>query len=200
LSEGFGKEFLLAFVPLLVAIDAIGTLPIVLGLLEGSAPKERMRLINIALATATVLGFAFLFLGQAVLGLLDIEVDHFAIAGGIVLLALALRDLVGGRLVDVPDRREMIAVVPIGTPLTAGPGTLATLLLLSDRYGDGAVALAFVANIAAAWLIFRFADVVTAVLGKGGLRAMSKIANLLLAAIAVRLMVDGVIQAFDLTV
>lgn len=196
--DNFGKEFGLAFLPLFVAIDAIGMLPVILGLLEESTPAERVRIINIALATATVLGFGFLFLGLAILRFLDIEVEHFAIAGGIVLLGLALKDLVGGGLEYEVEKRELIAVVPIGTPLTAGPATLATLLLLSDRLHDGAVALAFITNIAVAWLIFRFADRVAGFLGKGGLRAMSKIANLLLAAIAVRLIVDGVITAFNL--
>jgi multiple antibiotic resistance protein len=198
LDGNFAKEFALAFVPLFVAIDAIGTLPIVLGLMEESKEPERVRIINIALMTAAVVGFAFLFLGKAVLRFLDIEVEHFAIAGGLVLLALALKDLTGTGMVDRPDRQEMIAVVPIGTPLTAGPGTLATLLLLTDRLNDGAVALAFIANIVAAWLTFRFGDPVARVLGRGGLKAMSKIANLLLAAIAIRLVVDGVTKAFDL--
>ncbi len=198
MDGSFGKEFALAFVPLFVAIDAVGTLPIVLGLLEDSKQAERARIINIALMTAAAVGFAFLFLGRAVLRFLDVEVEHFAIAGGLVLLALALKDLTGAGMVEKPERQEMIAVVPIGTPLTAGPGTLATLLLLTDRYNDGAVALAFIANIVAAWLTFRFADPVARVLGKGGLKAVSKVANLLLAAIAIRLVVDGVNKAFDL--
>ncbi len=196
--DPYGKEFLLAFFPLLVAIDAIGTLPILLGILEPATRPQRLRTINIALLTALVLGLAFLFLGHALLRFLDIEVEHFAIAGGIVLLAIALGEMLGsGFLRQMPlDTHEMMAIVPIGTPLTAGPGTLATLLLLGDLFSYAVVVPAFIANIAIAWLVFNFGSSIARFLGKGGLRATSKIAALLLAAIAVRLTVEGIKDAF----
>lgn len=189
--DSYGKDFLLSFVPLLVAIDAIGTVPIILVLSEGSSRWERFKMINIALLTALTLGLGFLFAGRTLLHFLSIEVDHFAIAGGIVLLVLAIKDLVGQSSYQIPDKREMIAVVPIGTPLTVGPATLATLLILSDQSGYSVVLPAFVANIAIAWAVFLLAGVFAAFLGKGGLQALSKVSHLFLAAIAVRLIVTG---------
>ena len=189
--DSYGKDFLLSFVPLLVAIDAIGTVPIILVLSEGSSRWERFKMINIALLTALTLGLGFLFAGRTLLHFLSIEVDHFAIAGGIVLLVLAIKDLVGQSSYQIPDKREMIAVVPIGTPLTVGPATLATLLILSDQSGYSVVLPAFVANIALAWAVFLLAGVFAAFLGKGGLQALSKVSHLFLAAIAVRLIVTG---------
>jgi multiple antibiotic resistance protein len=196
--DPFGKEFLLAFFPLLVAIDAIGTVPILLGILETASPQQRRKAINIALLTALAVGLSFLFLGHALLRFLDIEVGHFAIAGGIILLAIALGELVGSGFLkqQPPDVRELAAIVPIGTPLTAGPGTLATLLVLTDQYSYGVVVAAFIVNIAIAWVIFTFGSSIARVLGKGGLRASSKIAALLLAAIAVRLAVTGIKDTF----
>lgn len=198
--DPYGKEFLLAFFPLLVAIDAIGTLPILLGILEPATRPQRLRTINIALLTALALGLSFLFLGHALLRFLDIEVEHFAIAGGIVLLAIALGEMLGSGFLrqQPPDAHEMLAIVPIGTPLTAGPGTLATLLLLSDLYSYAVVVPAFIANIAIAWLVFNYGSHIARFLGKGGLRATSKIAALLLAAIAVRLTVEGIKRAFNI--
>ena len=197
--DSYGKDFLLSFVPLLVAIDAIGTVPIILALSEGSTRWERFKMINIALLTALILGLGFLFAGRTLLHFLAIEVDHFAIAGGIVLLVLAIKDLVGQSSYQIPDKREMIAVVPIGTPLTVGPATLATLLILSDQSGYGVVLPAFVANIAIAWVVFILAGVFAAFLGKGGLQALSKVSHLFLAAIAVRLIVTGLDRTLNLT-
>ncbi len=192
----FGKELALSFVPLFVAIDAVGTVPIVIGLTEDMAVKERAKIVNMALLTASIVGLAFLFAGKYILEFLSISVSHFAIAGGIILIALSVKDLVTGKMMEVPDKQEMMAVVPIGTPLTVGPATLATLLLLDQEYGLGVVLIAFTLNMLAAWIILFFGNRIAGFLGKGGMRAFSKIASLLLAAIAVRLMVKGLIDVF----
>lgn len=188
--------FLLCFVPLFVAIDAPGTLPLVLSFTEGMKRKERFKVINTAILTASIVGLAFLFAGEFVLNLLAISVGHFAIAGGILLLALSLRDLVAGKLMETPLKEEMISVVPIGTPLTVGPATLTTLLLLTDEYGLGIVLWAFVLNLFIAWVIFLKGEAIAHFLGQGGLRAISKLASLLLAAIAVRMIVKGITLLF----
>lgn len=121
----WAKEFVLIFVPLFIAIDAIATLPIVLTLQRDMNSRERRKMVHLAIATASVLGVIFLVLGKLVLNIMDIKVGHFAIAGGLVLLALALRDLVMGHMVEeTPERDEMLAVVPLGTPLTVGPATV----------------------------------------------------------------------------
>ena len=198
-DPSYGKQFLLSFVPLFVAIDAVGTLAIIVGIIRDTPPRTRLKVVNIALMTALILGFVFLLVGREILRFLGIEVAHFAIAGGLVLLALGIREILGGRPPqDVPEQRELLAVVPIGTPLTAGPATLATLLVLTDKYSLGAVAPAYLANIAIAWVVFFYGASIAAFLGRGGLLALSKVASLLLAAIAVKLIVDGVTTAFNL--
>ncbi|MBI4287811.1 MAG: MarC family protein [Chloroflexi bacterium] len=189
----WAREFVLTFVPLLIAIDAIATVPIVLTLQQGMRPQERVRMVNIAIVTASVLGVIFLVLGKVVLQLLDIQVAHFAIAGGLVLLALALRDLVMGRMVEeTPDRQEMLAVVPLGTPLTVGPATLTTLLLLSDEYRIWIVLVSLALNLGIAWVVFQQGKVFARILGQGGIRAVAKVMSLLLAAIAIRMIFRGV--------
>lgn len=189
----WAREFVLIFVPLFIAIDAIATLPIVLTLQRDMNSRERRKMVHIAIATASVLGIIFLVLGKLVLRLLDIKVGHFAIAGGLVLLALALRDLVMGHMVEeTPERDEMLAVVPLGTPLTVGPATLTTLLLLSDEYSMWSVLLPLAVNLALAWVIFQQGETFARILGQGGIRGIAKVMSLLLAAIAVRMIFRGI--------
>ena len=189
------EVLLLTFVPLFIAIDALGNLPLVLSLEEGMSHKQRRHLVNVAIVTASVVGLAFLLAGRGILRLLGISVGHFAIAGGLVLLALAMRDLVTGKMVEeTVVREEMVAAVPVGTPLTVGPATLTTLLLLSDQYGMPLVLLSFALNMGAAWLVFVQGNRLLGFLGQGGLRAVSKVASLLLAAIGVRMIVRGLEQ------
>lgn len=189
---GFWNSLVLSFVPLFVAIDAVGNLPALIRLSEGMGRRERLHMVNVAVATAAAVGLVFLFLGRAILKLLAISVGHFSVAGGLLLLAFSIRDLVMGKMVDEPSREEMVAVVPIGTPLTVGPATLTTLFLLSDQYRLPIVLLAFALNMVAAWLVFFQASVISSFLGRGGLRAVSKVASLFLAAIGVRMIFRGI--------
>lgn len=189
----WAQGFVLTFFPLFIAIDAVGILPIVLSLQRDMTSQERKRMVHIAIATASALGVIFLIVGKIVLQLLGIKVGHFAIAGGLVLLALALRDLVTGRMVEEsPQRDEMLAVVPLGTPLTVGPATLTTLLLLSDEYSIWLVLFSLVLNLALAWVIFMQGDLFARILGQGGLRGLAKVMSLFLAAIAVRMIFRGI--------
>jgi multiple antibiotic resistance protein len=193
---GLDNQFLHSLVPIFVAIDAVGTLPIIISISEQMTKEERTRTVNLAMVTASSMGLGFLLVGKYLLDFLDISVGHFAIAGGFVLLGLSMRDLVAGKLMDLPLKEEMVAIVPIGTPLTVGPATLTTVLLLSGQYHLYIVVTAFVINLVGAWLIFRQANLVIGFLGHGGVRATSKVASLLLAAIAVRMVIKGLTIAF----
>ncbi len=193
---GLDDQFLRSLVPIFVAIDALGTLPIIISISEQMTKSERTRTVHLAMLTASTVGLGFLFVGKYLLEFLDISVGHFAIAGGVVLLGLSLRDLVAGKMMEMPLKEEMVAVVPIGIPLTVGPATLTTLLLLSGQYHLWIVVVAFAVNLVAAWLIFLQANLVIGFLGHGGIRAISKVASLLLAAIAVRMVIRGLTIAF----
>jgi len=147
-------------------------------------------MIHIASGTAAGVGFAFLFLGQLILNVLGISVGSFAIAGGIILLVFSIKYMTTGKMVEA-IKEEMVAVVPIGTPLTAGPATITTLLLLASRFPLYLVSLSFILNILIAWGIFLLGNKIISFLGKGGLRAVSSVFNLLLAAIAVSMIIRG---------
>jgi multiple antibiotic resistance protein len=135
----------------------------------------------------------FVIGGRWLLSVLGVGVADFLVAGGLVLLVLAISDLVagGGHEARGSSGRPDFGAVPIGTPILAGPATLATLLILVDRYGPVLALLALVANVVIAWRLFCRAGLITRLLGRNGLRATSKVASLLLAAIAVKLVREG---------
>ncbi len=121
---------------------------------------------------------------------MGISVGAFAIAGGIILLVLSLRYMTTGRMVEI-IKEEMVAVVPIGTPLTVGPATVATLLLLGTQFPIYFVLISFLLNIGLVYLSIMLSGQIVRFLGQGGIRAFSRVAALLLAAIAVNMVLRG---------
>ena len=182
--------FVLTFVPLFIAIDALGNLPFVISMTEGMSSHERRRTIHIAIATAAGVGLGFLFFGQFILKVMGISVGSFAIAGGLILLILSIKYITTGRMVEI-IKEEMVAVVPIGTPLTVGPATITTLLLLVTQFPLSLVLLSFLLNLLIAWGISLLSNRIVKFMGMGGLRAVSRVFSLLLAAIGVGMIIRG---------
>jgi multiple antibiotic resistance protein len=183
-------DFVMTFVPLFIVIDALGNLPFLITAGQDMDSRQRHRMVNIAVLTATVVGLVFLFLGQFILNVMNIKVAEFAIAGGIVLMVLSIRYMITGHMVTVV-KEEMVAVVPIGTPLTVGPATIATLLLLAGNFPLYMVLISFALNMVITWLIFFLSQKIAGFMGQGGLIAVSRVFALLLAAIAVSMVISG---------
>ncbi len=191
MDESLLQQFVKTFVPLFIVIDALGNLPFVITLSEGMSRRDRSRMILLAVITAAVVGLLFLSLGKGILDIMDIDLGAFAIAGGLILLVLSIRYIITGHMTDYV-REEMVAVVPVGTPLTVGPATITTLLLLINQgYHLYIVLLSFGLNILIAWVVFMLSDSFVAFLGQGGVKAISKVFSLLLAAIAVSMIIHG---------
>jgi multiple antibiotic resistance protein len=184
------ESLVLTFIPLFIVIDAVGTIPFVMVMSEGVTRPYRRRMVHTAIVTGTIVGLAFLFFGQFILQVMGISSGSFAIAGGIILLVLSIRYIVTGHIVDIA-KEEMVAVVPIGTPLTVGPATITTLLLLNTQYPLWIVLLSFILNMLIAWAIFQGSNEITRFLGQGGIKAISKVFSLLLEAIAVTMVFRG---------
>lgn len=186
------NDFWLCFVPLFIAVDAFGVLPIFMGLTQGvEKPSLRLLIVRSAMA-ALIVAFIFLMLGHAVLKLLGITVADFMVAGGIVLFALALADLLATDKLQSKISGSSAGVVPLGVPLITGPAVLATSMLLVEQYGPVPVAVAITANVLIAASVFSFASHINRLLGEDGARIVSKIAMLLLAAIAVMMVRRGI--------
>lgn len=184
------SSFVVTFVPIFIALDAVGNVPFVISLSEGMSAAERRTTVHVACLGATALGLAFLLFGRIILAVLGISVGSFAIAGGIVLLVLSINYLIGERHAEV-GRLDTVAIVPIGTPLLVGPATITTLLLLSTQHGMPMVLLSFALNMVLTWGVFLLSTRFQTLLGVGGLKAVGKVFELLLAAIAVNMIIRG---------
>jgi len=185
------RVFLLSFIPIFVAMDAFGILPMVIGFTDHLKSKEKHRIINQSIVTAFLIGIIFLFLGKWIFKILGVQVADFKIAGGAVLLAISLRDI----LLYEKSRKlpsETMGAMPIGTPLVVGPAVLTTIIILLDTYGPYMTVLSFVINLVITWVVFYYATAISNFLGKAGSKAVSKIAALLLAAIAIMMMRKGI--------
>jgi len=187
------RNILLAFIPIFVAVDAVGVLPIFVSLTEGMRRDEKTKTITQSVLTALLLAVGFVFLGKAVFKLLGITIGDFMIAGGAILFCLAITDIIN----PVARRRipgQQLGAVPLGTPLIVGPAVLTTSMIIISQYGLVATLISVVVNVLLAGIILSASSVLMRVLGDAGSKALSKVMNLLLAAIATMLIRKGLTQ------
>jgi MarC family membrane protein len=188
--------FVEGFVTLFVIMDPPGTIPLFLALTANLRPGERRRAAWQAVAVSLAVIVAFALFGQAILNYLNISLAALQGAGGLLLLLVAL-ELLTGKL-DDPQTSQggNIAMVPLGTPLLAGPGAIvATMVFVqgSDDLPDFlAIGLAIVAVHLVMWAFMRYSVVIRRLLKDSGILLLSRIAGLLLAAIAVQLVAEAV--------
>jgi multiple antibiotic resistance protein len=185
------ETFLLAFIPLFVAVDVFGVLPLFVGITEGMDEHSRRRLTGEATGTAFVISVVFLVAGKLLFAFLGITESDFRVGGGVVLLVLAVNDL----LFSSEEKRtpgSMPGVVPIGIPLIMGPAALTTIIFLVHTYGYVWAVASLLVNMVLVWVVFSLSKRVTAVIGKAGSRAIAKVAALFLAGIAVMMIRSGV--------
>lgn len=187
------NTFLLAFIPLFVAFDAVGVLPLYVSFTEHLTKRDRRRVLLQSVITAFIIGILFLFLGKWIFKVLGIYVSDFKIAGGLVLLVISLRDLLQ---YERPQKisAETVGAVPIGIPLITGPAVLTTIIILLDLYGPILTVTSFIVNLGIVWMTFHFSAQLSRFLGKPGSKAFSKIANILLAVIAVMMIRKGIVD------
>lgn len=186
------NEFWLCFVPLFVAVDAVGVLPLFIALTEGMDQARRRTIVLQSVVTATAVAVAFLWFGPGLLRFLNISVSDFMIAGGILLFAISLSDLLTGAKKQLDADPVSLGSVPIGIPLITGPAVLTTCLLLANLHGRGVTTAAVVLNILLAGAVFLAAAPLTRALGHTGMKTISKLASLFLAAIGIMLIRKGI--------
>ena len=189
------------FVTLFVIMDPVGTVPIFLALTGGRSASAMRRAAWQAVTVSFSVIVAFAFFGQQILGYLHISLPALQMAGGLLLLLIALELLTGkGQSVSSPGSANAnVALVPLGTPMMAGPGAIVATMVFSDRVEGvdtfAAVALGVLLVHVALWIAMRFSVPILKVLRESGVLLVSRIAGLLLSAIAVQLMADA-IRAF----
>jgi multiple antibiotic resistance protein len=191
-------DYIESFLPLFVAINVPGILPMYLGLTEDLPPAGRRRLTLQAVVTAAVLAVLILFAGQLIFTLLGITVNDLRVGGGLILLVLSISNLIFGdyRRRD-PGTEEAgdpsVGVVPLGIPLIMGPAAITSVLVSQQAYGYLATLVSLVANMALVFLALAFAPLLSRVVGPSVNRAIAKVASLFLAAISVAMIRAGIV-------
>jgi multiple antibiotic resistance protein len=187
----FASSFIQAFIPLFIAIDPIGLAAIFLALGSGVPSETRRKIARQAAWTGGGVALLFLFLGQSIFSALGITVNDFQIAGGLILFMLAARDLLHSAAEVPPKLVDDFGVVPLGMPLIAGPASITTLILLAQTLGVAVTLAALAVNLLLVVLAFAYSEKIGSWIGSMGMRAISKIISLLLAAIAVNMVRRG---------
>ncbi|HUL30387.1 MAG TPA: MarC family protein [Thermodesulfobacteriota bacterium] len=193
LREFVSLRVFLPFIPLFVAFDGLGILPIFFSLTSEMTKAERKKVVYQSTLTGFIASIGFLAVGKSVFDLLGITVSDFKVAGGILLFIIAIVDLI------FPERtrtfpKETLGVVPIGIPLIVGPGVLTLLLICAQTYGYVSTVLCLILNLLTVWLLFGRAHLILRLLKEGGTKGIGKIFALLLAAFAMMMIRTGIVE------
>lgn len=188
------NEIFLAFIPVFVAVDPIGLLPLFVSLTNRLGKREKRKIIVQSVITALSLAIAFIFFGKWVFRVLGITIGDFMVAGGVILLCISINDLLQPHGKQRHQTYEDVGAVPLGTPLIVGPAVLTTSLIMIDQHGMAATVISVVLNVFLVGVIFFCAEFLIKAIGQAGARALSKIMALFLAAIAVMMIRKGVLQ------
>ncbi len=186
------KEFCLAFIPLFVALDGVGLLPLFWGLVQPLDITSRRRAAREAVLTALIASLGFLLVSRFVFALMGLTLSDVMIAGGLILIVVCLRDLIWSENLK-EGHYPNPGMVPLGVPLLAGPAVLTTVLVVRDRYGWQMTLAALFANMFLVWLILRASEYLIRAIGKQGADVVSKVASLTLTAFGVMLIRQGVL-------
>ena len=184
-----------AFVTVLVIMDPLGNIPVFLTLTKDGTVERRRRaaLQSVSVAAGVILAFALF--GQQILHLVGISIQALQVAGGLLLVGVAL-ELLRDNHEAAPTTAGNVAFVPLGTPLLAGPGAIAATMLYmrrADGFGGAlSVVVALLAALAVVYVVMRFSGTIGRLLKENGIALMSRVMGLLLAAIAVQLVANGV--------
>src|SRR3989338_7408216 len=185
------SDFLKAFFAIFVAMDAIGNLPILYLLTRKLSVRERNKNVDKAIFIATILLLVFLFFGTGILIYFGISFSSFRVAGGLVLLIIGLKIVLGLRLMEERAKKYEFAAVPLATPLIVGPAVITVTILLVSEFGFLIPLVAAAANLIAAWIILRQTELLFKILGRQGSEVIARITGLILTALAVEFIKQG---------
>lgn len=193
--EDFG-QILRAATALFIIIDPIGLIPVFMALTHDATPQERRALLTQAVYVAFILMLLFAFTGTGILSLFGISIADFKIAGGILLLVIALRITNEAHYGVSAGGRP--GVVPLAVPLLVGPGAITTTIVLIGTRGLWITVSAVVLVFLVSYIVFRYVGYLYIILGKTGADVVAKIMGMLLAAIAIQFVREGLQEIFRL--
>jgi multiple antibiotic resistance protein len=200
------KDYLFAIIPIFVAIDIIGIIPVYLTLTDGIPAQPKARVLQQSVLTAFLVSLTFLAVGKIIFSFLGITMSDFKIAGGIILFAIAINDLIfstqerkSNEVRDETTEIEIqhnptIGIVPIGIPLIVGPALLTTILISIDTYGIFPTISSVVINLLIVYTALHYSPSILRLTGRSGAKGLAKVVTLLLAAIGVMMVRVGITE------
>jgi multiple antibiotic resistance protein len=191
-SLDFISELVKAVIALFIIVDPLGNIPIFMGLTEKMADTQKKKVYNTATLVGVILLLVFAFTGQEILMIFGLSIYSFEVAGGILLLIIAIRILISGSMHENAESPESLGAVPIAIPLLVGPGAITTTIFNLQAYGTLQAILAVLIVLSLTWVILRFINGIYKFLGKTGSLVIARVMALLIAAIAIQYILTGV--------
>ena len=188
----FAVNLAKAVIVLFIVVDPFGNIPIFMSLTEKMTENQKRKVFNTATLVGFILLLIFAFTGQEIFKIFGISIYSFEIAGGILLLILAIRILISGGLRENVESPETIGAVPIAIPLLVGPGAVTTTIFTLQMYDILVTVLSVMIVLLLTWLILRFMSNLYCFLGKTGALVIARVMAMLIAAIAVQYILNGV--------
>jgi multiple antibiotic resistance protein len=186
--------FVEAFLLLFSILDPIGTVPIFMALTE-DYPQKRKHIVRQSVILASIILYVFAYVGWFIFQILGITLNDFRIAGGIVLFVVAFDHLSGREGRTRKLEAEEVAAFPLATPLLAGPGAISTVVILANPpFGPLMTFIVITLNAAASYLLLARSEWIQRILGVNGTRAFTRIMALLIAAVGVAFVREGIID------
>jgi len=190
----FGVNLAKAVIVLFIIVDPLGDIPIFMSLMESMTGVQKRKVFNTAVIIGSILLLVFAFTGQEIFAIFGVSLYAFEVAGGILLLIIAMRILISGSMHEENSSPESIGAVPIAMPLLVGPGAITTTIFNLQAYDVFVTALSVVIVMVIVWVILRYVDSIYRFLGKTGSLVIARVVSLLIAALAVQYILNGVEQ------
>jgi multiple antibiotic resistance protein len=186
------SEIVYAFAALFIILDPLLSVPIFAAMTKGQTPTEIHKQAFIAVSVAGGLMYLFLIFNKMIFDILGLNIASFQIAGGILLFLLGIQEALGIEIGHSKGHTASAAGVVIGTPLLCGPGAITTVMLLSKEYGFLIPFIAITLSLIATWFILYYSENIQRVLGEVVTDIMGKVLGMLVAAIAVNIIANGI--------
>ena len=194
----FVSGLIKAAIALFIIVDPIGNIPIFVGLTGNMSDNQRKKVFNVATLVGFVLLLVFAFTGNEILTIFGISIESFEVAGGILLLIIAIRILISGSMHEQNESPESVGAVPIAIPLLVGPGAITTTIFNLQAYDTAITIAAVVIVLSITWVILRFIGRIYGFLGKTGSIVVARVMALMIAAIAVQYILTGITHFMSL--
>lgn len=189
--EGFFGDILKSFLLLFIIIDPFVAFAAFISMTKGMSVKEKLKQAYTAVIVAFIMVVGFLFAGTFILKILGITMNSFIAAGGAILLILGIQEVLGIKTSDDKSNKDMIAII-IGTPLLCGPGTMTTVILLSESQGYFPPLIAAALVLIIALILLIFSEKISNILGTTAVEVLSRMMGFLLVAMAAEFLKDGI--------